>query len=419
MKYLKKLSYVILITILIASQVVIPDFTENVSASSLKTLKAELAVLKAKQQENKNKQAATAEEISKATREVNKISEEKEKIVQEIEKLNKEIEQLNLDINAKNEEIKDIISYYQLTATGEDAYLEYIFTATDFTDFIYRMAIAEQLSNYNTRLINEYNELITKNETKKNELSLKNIELNNKTKALEKKLIELSHELANTNESILSVDDEIESLKETISVYEKLYKSNGCNEAEDYDECFAKTPEGTLPEGTAFYRPVVKGYVSADWGWYRPFGYDMWHYGIDFAGTGYKAPVYSSGTGQVVAIVDAKALYASTKKNVCGGNKVYINHTINGKKYTTGYYHLATINVRVGDIVTYNTQVGTVGGTSAEYWDNCSTGAHVHLQVASGHFLGSSSFNASSFNPRNVLNAPSVGKSFSNRSQAF
>ena len=48
-------------------------------------------------------------------------------------------------------------------------YLEYVFTATDFTDFIYRMAIAEQLSDYNEKLISDYEDLIIENEKKKEE----------------------------------------------------------------------------------------------------------------------------------------------------------------------------------------------------------------------------------------------------------
>ena len=42
-------------------------------------------------------------------------------------------------------------------SNGETNYLEYIFGATDFTDFIYRVSVAEQLGEYNDRLIKEYN----------------------------------------------------------------------------------------------------------------------------------------------------------------------------------------------------------------------------------------------------------------------
>lgn len=38
---------------------------------------------------------------------------------------------------------------------GDNVYLEYIFEATSFTDFIYRSAIVEQLTKYNDELIDD------------------------------------------------------------------------------------------------------------------------------------------------------------------------------------------------------------------------------------------------------------------------
>ena len=46
MKYIKKISYVLLIIILLGVQVVIPDFIPEAEAKSLKNLKDELATLK-------------------------------------------------------------------------------------------------------------------------------------------------------------------------------------------------------------------------------------------------------------------------------------------------------------------------------------------------------------------------------------
>lgn len=148
MKYIKKISYVLLIIILLGVQVVIPDFIPEAEAKSLKNLKDELATLKKEYQENQGKQQATEAEIQAANNQITKLSEEKFALEEEIENLNAQIEQLNQDIENKNEDIKEIIQYYQLTATGQNAYLEYVFASTDFTDFIYRMAIAEQLSDY-------------------------------------------------------------------------------------------------------------------------------------------------------------------------------------------------------------------------------------------------------------------------------
>lgn len=414
MKYLKKTSYVILILILLSSQIIISDFSEEAEAKSLRDLKDEIAELEQKKKESENAQAATEAEIAAAKAKITKLSVEKEQIENDIDKLTEEIEQLNKDIIAKNEEIKDIISYYQLSATGENAYLEYVFKSNDFTDFIYRMAIAEQLSNYNTKLINDYNDLITQNENKKEELSNKSLELSAKTKELEKKVSELRVELKDQVKGALSIEDEIKLLKQTLKSYQELYDTYECEEDMQYSACLAKVPANVLPPGTAFYRPVVAGRISSNYGsrsYYLNGKLQTdFHYGLDFAAT-HGVNVYSVANGRIVAIVN---------KSSCGGNMVYIAHTVNGKNYTSAYYHLATVKVKVGDTVTYNSIIGTVGGNPRiETWDRCSTGSHVHLQMATGHYMSDyytySGFVAKGVNPRTVVNAPALGGSFSSR----
>ena len=98
-------------------------------------------------------------------------------------------------------------------------------------------------------------------------------------------------------------------------------------------------------------------------------------------------------------------------------NQVYVFHTINGKKYTTSYLHLLDINVEVGDQVTSNTVVGTIGGGSQTYWDDCSTGPHLHFVIATGWYGGTGSGSYSSYStyvantldPKEVLGLPSSG----------
>ena len=423
MKLLKKFSYVILIILLLSSQVVIPDFVEEASAQSLKDYRTTLEELKQKYEESQDKKELTEEEVAQARDEVAKIAIEKEKLEEEIEKLEAEIVQLEKQISEKNKDMEDIIRYYQLSSTGEDAYLEYLFTSTDFTDFIYRMAIAEQLSDYNNSLIDDYTNLIKENEEKKEEVSKKIMQLEKKNKELEDKIIELSAELSTTIEGAETIEDEIARVEKKIKEYEKMYEFYKCEETMDYEACEAKGGESNLlPPGTAFYRPVVSGRVSSNWG-SRSFilngrPYSDFHYGIDLA-TSHGNNVYSAANGKVVEVINAKSQYNKTGKNVCGGNKIYIEHNINGVRYVTGYFHLATIKVKVGQVVSYETVIGTVGGTSAEYWDNCSTGAHVHFQVATGQFITYSNFTSNSFNPRKVLNVPSLGKSFSNRQTKY
>ncbi len=409
MRFIKKLSYVLLLIILLGSQVVIPDFVPEAEAKTLGSLRQELEALKEKKQKNQEEQQATEEEIANANAQISKATEEKIELQNEIEELTAQIEQLNQDIEEKNEDIKEIISYYQLTATGQDAYLEYVFTATDFTDFIYRMAIAEQLSDYNEELITEYENLIIENETKKTELSNKIVKLDEKKRELQTKIEVLQPILKDQMAGAVSIDEEIKSMEKNIKSYEDL----GCKDDEDLDVCTA----GKIVPDTELLRPVVSGYVSSNYAGRTYMLNGKWvtefHHAVDFAAT-HGSKIYASASG-VVSHVDYRTS--------CGGNRVYINHIINGKKYTTCYYHMKNYVVKVGQAVTPNTVIGYVGGTSAEYWDRCSTGAHVHFGVAEGHwgneFSTYSGYIASDIDPRKVVNIPPLGSSFSNRTRRY
>jgi len=103
---------------------------------------------------------------------------------------------------------------------------------------------------------------------------------------------------------------------------------------------------------------------------------------------------------------------------------VYIHHNVNGVKYTTGYFHLSHINVRVGDVVTPNTVIGGVGGNrQIEWWDKGSEGTHLHIQFGYGNTTATSGFytrfTAKSFDPRNVLNLPREGSWFYDRTTKY
>lgn len=415
MKVLKKISYIILVIALLSSQVVIPDFVQETEAQSLNDMKAELAELEKKYADSIEKKEYTEEEIADAKEELAKLHKEKEKLEEEIANLNEEIQELGQEIILKNEDMKNIIRYYQLSATGEDAYLEYLFTSTDFTDFIYRMAIAEQLSDYNESLINEYNDLIDKNEKKKEELSKKIVELDKKTLEIEDKLLEKNAELDKALDVSMSVESELKNKRRTIESNEAFYKEHNCDPDMEYNACVEKS--NTLPPGSGFYRPLKSGRVSSNYGDRGYYLNGKWreefHTGIDLsASRGTK--VYAAADGMVKHIIPRAS---------CGGNMVFINHKVNGVYYTTGYFHLSTIKVKEGDVVTANTVIGTVGGTSKEYWDSCSTGAHLHFQIGKGTWGSTYStytgFNARSVNPRKLVNFPKLGKSFSNRTTKY
>ncbi len=407
MKILKKGKYLLIILILLVVNFSIPT-KEVVEARTLRDIKTELAERKKEYEDNKNKENLTKEEMNKKSDEINSISRQIDNARKEIVSLEDEIQKLTVEIGEKEEEIKKIINYYQLSSS-ESAYLEYVFDAADFTDFIYRMAVSEQLSGYNDRLIDEYHTKIKENEQKKKDLDAKTIELNEKQKQLEKELDSLGSQMSEITDMGISVEKEIEALEELVDTYENKLKC-------DLDEDINKCGKGQLPPGTAFYRPLVSGRISSTFGprTYYLHGKKVsdFHYGIDIAGVSYGTPVYSTANGKVAFIV---------RQDKCGGNQVYIYHTVNGKNYTSGYMHLSKINVSVGDIVTTETVIGNVGGT--ESYETCSTAVHLHFQLATGHITAAPGFYSrmvpNSVDPTTIVNFPAYGVVFSNRTNAY
>lgn len=409
-KTFKKIRYIFLVLLLLLVNFAIPT-KESIEAKTLRDLKAELAAKEASLESGESQQQLTQQQIDQKKANISNINLEIENIDKEMVNLTEEIEELNIEIVEKEEEIKNIINYYQLS-NSESAYLEYVFEAATFTDFIYRMAISEQLSKYNDELVEEYHATIKRNEEKKEELSAKTIALNEKQKQLQTELVSLGDQLGSILDENTTLEEEIKSLKKVINTYENEYK---CGLDEDINVCGG----GRLPPDTAFYRPVVKGKVSSNYGsrCYRLNGKTVcdFHYGMDISQTGHGTAVYSMAAGRVAYI---------EHQTKCGGNRVYIHHDVKGQKYTSAYFHLSHINVRVGDIVTTDTVIGGVGGNpSIETYDGCSSGTHLHIQLSYTNISAGlsfySRFTSKSFNPRNVVNLPAEGSWFYNRTTKY
>ena len=282
--------------------------------------------------------------------------------------------------------MKEIMSFVQVS-NGETNYLEYIFGATDFTDFIYRVSVAEQLGDYNKKLIDEYNKDIEKLDNKKKELETKQEELNKKQQELAELEAKLSAKIEKIAEGMSTQDDEY---KTTIALIKSL-KALGCKGSETKSSCQARiaasmrnkssssnTNISGTPVSGGFYMPLAAGRVTSDYG---PRSLD-YHTGIDFA-TGSVSNVYPVTAGRVVHIT-----YGSTK--TCGNHIVYVYHDIRGG-YTTSYWHLINAKVSVGQDVYPNTVLGQIGGVgytdgyySSSGWVTCAYGGHVHLNLFNG-----------------------------------
>ena len=370
----------------------------ELDAQTLRGLKQELADLEAELKKTTQERQLTKEEISSINKNINSISGQINQIQEDMRNINEELVTLNENIENKNKEIKDIMTFVQISS-GESAYLEYTFGAKSFTDFIYRAAIAEQLAKHNSELIKQFNDMIVQNNQKKEQLSTTTTNLVSKQKQLDVELKKLGKQLSEVVDLQVSIEEEIKLQKEAIALYEDM----GCNLDEDIRTCGREK----LPNNTALFRPIDTGYITSDFG-NRCFNLNgRWtcdfHSGTDFSvKPNTNVPVYAAGVGMVIAI---------TSRSSCGGNLVYIHHKVNNQYYTTVYAHLRQILVNPGDSVNRNTVIGIMGGDPAlEYWDKCSTGTHLHFSIATGLYLKDyytwSSYTSRSFNARNIINLP-------------
>ena len=131
------------------------------------------------------------------------------------------------------------------------------------------------------------------------------------------------------------------------------------------------------------------------------------HYGLDIATSGFKVPIYAIGEGKVVKVVSGRNSWR------CGGQVVFISHTIKGQEYTSIYMHLRKIFVKTGDLVNTDTVIAYMGGSpSIEKNDKCSTGQHLHLAISKSNYT---TWRSNLINPRDLLDFPALSSSYTGR----
>lgn len=334
----------------------------NVSAKTLRDLQAEYDELERawneKQAQINNNQN---EQINTSAR-IDEIYAEMAQAEQDISALNTKINDLNKEIKEKDEQIKEVMKFYQVS-NGESALLEYLFSAKSITDFIYRSTVTEQLSKYNSNLIDEMHALIEESKKSIEELHAKEKELQTLQDELKGKLSLLQLEEQ-------SLEDEGETIEKNIEISKSIiqfYIDKGCSLDDDISVC----ARGFIPVGYGFSRPLESGYMQSTWKSdyeYEEGGSCRNHSGVDISAPAWT-PIYAAAEGLV-----SYAGYSSDGY----GNKVVINHNINGQDYTTLYGHMIAVNVSDGDVVTPNTVIGYVGNTGYSF------GNHLHFNLCIG-----------------------------------
>lgn len=387
---MKKIFNIFLIFCLVFSVFFVPII--GVKAESISSLREKLAAIEKKEKDNSDKIKQTESQIARTRSEIANIYTDMANISNEIIAKEAEIVELNNTISMKDAETKELMKSLQMT-TGDSFYLEYIFGADSITDFIYRYSITEQLTKYNSKLIDEMNSAIETNIKRKDELARKQVELTDKQSYLSVQLQSLNSSKVRLYENERAIADEIANARSVI----QMYKDAGCGEYEDINICANRL----LPPDTKFFRPLSTGYVTSEYG-YRlgpTTGVYGIHEGIDISNQfGLNSKIYSAANGLVVKIFYDK----------WGGNQIVIHHNIGGVKYSSSYAHLSQILVRDGQTVTRDTVIGMMGSTGS------STGPHLHIAISKGlrykDYIYYYDYVARCINPRSVINFPTAGR---------
>ena len=298
--------------------------------------------------DSKNQMNADSSTIRKLKKEIEDMSNEKNKLEQEITDANSEIEK-------KKEQSKNIVSYLQMSE-GNNIYLEYVFGTETITDLVYRLAVVEQITEYNKKVVTDLENLIKSNEDRK-------VELNKTENRYQQKITSLKSEIQKLESRIASLGDLSPSLAQEVKTKQELvdyYKSQGCKNRSDIIgiDC------ATTSANASFSRPIQTGYVTSFIG-YR---WGSLHRGIDLGSPyGRSTPLYSIGYGVITSIW----------QDGSGAKCVNVEYkTTDGVYYTAIYGHLSKYgNIYNGMKVEPSTILGYMGDTGYAF------GVHLHLEV--------------------------------------
>jgi murein DD-endopeptidase MepM/ murein hydrolase activator NlpD len=271
------------------------------------------------------------------------------------------------DIKEKSLQIKEFYSYYQVS-NGENLYLEYAFGADNMTDFIYRMSIVEQMTEYNKEVIKSLNDMISKNEKREVEIKKKQKDLAKKKESLNDKVKSLGEDVASLEEGGVDSEKQLKIYQEIVASYKKL----GCKSKDVIGvDCAVNGPAGK------FRRPTAKGTLSSGFGW----RWGSFHRGVDITSSNRRREkIYPVANGTIT----------SKYHDNYGALVIIMEHYDSDSRtwYSSLYAHLSSYapNISTGQYITSDRYIGYMGNTGyvipRPTASNPDAGTHLHLEVA-------------------------------------
>lgn len=333
--------------------------------------------------------------VQKVDKKIEKVTKETKELDQQIEEAREELtkleEELTLAENREKEQyetMKKRIKY--MYESGNDEYMDVIFSAKSIGDFLNRSEYIEKISAFDSKLFSEY--VVVKNEMeikrsvmegKVDEISALKDEATAEKEALKSLKSSKKTEIEKLDSAISATDSKAKTFREQVAQAERkvenlllekqkeVEKKEAARKAAEEkagvsNSTTADPASDTYASNTGGLRwPLrVAGRISSNFGARTSptAGASTNHQGIDIAVSA-GTPIVAAGDGTVVT-----ASYSPS-----AGNYVMIYH---GNSLYTVYMHASTLAVSEGATVKQGDVIAYVGSTGV------STGAHLHFGVS-------------------------------------
>ena len=283
------------------------------------------------------------------------------------------VEQARLDLMEAEEterrQYSDMVKRIQfMYENGTELYLEIIFSADSFSDFLTKAEYISSMTDYDKKLLEQYIKTKEMIEVSKLELEAEEALLEQEQEIQSQEMANLQilqdakkQELENTSNQISATSNQIDDYQAEIDEMEEIVSQLEKEIAEEKKKLLA---DQLKYDGGSFVWPVAKySRITDEYGpRINPVTHlAQFHNGIDI-GSPYGTAIYAAYDGKVLI-----AAYSSTM-----GNYVMIDH---GDGIITIYMHASKLYVQKGDIVVAGETIAAVGSTGR------STGNHLHFSV--------------------------------------
>lgn len=409
---MKKEMFQKVISLTIIFVVIIANFAYAVTQSEIDNKKNEQGEIGDKIDEAQKNLEGVKEEKSETLAQVEKLTNQINQYEDEIDDLNSQIENLENSIEEAKNKINEATNEYDkqqdlldkrlvaLYEAGETSYLDVILSSSSITEFISNYFLVEELTSYDTELLQKIDKQKKEIEAAKAQLeedknkievAKKNEEVKRNQLSAAKK--EKSAQVIKLSEEEQEIQKELEELQAAnrkianeIKIAEQKYKEQ-LEELKRQQQNNNSSSSGASSGGSGYFtRPVKTGSITAN----AYYSSGKFHGAIDY-GVSVGTPVYAAADGVVMSTANLSSSY---------GTYVVIRHA-NGLQSYYAHGTSGSITVKPGDTVKQGQQIMKSGNTGN------SKGPHLHFEVRKSPYSYSYSATAygqdSRVNPANYL----------------